>query len=122
MSRVATPAKILLVNGDTTVQQLRALMLRMKGYEVATSGTLHEAREKVAGGDYKLVIVDVGYFAEAGLLFCEEIKKDYPKIKVLLQSDGQLYLRPDSCPDNVISKQDGPHNFINEVEAMLETG
>ena len=122
MAPASAQNKILLVNGEVTLQYLRALMLRMKGYDVDSTTTLEEAKNKIAEDDYRLVIVDVGYFAEPGLLFCEEIKTKYPKIKVLLQSDNQLYLSPSSCPDKVVSKQDGPHSFISEVEAMLEAG
>jgi len=39
---------ILLVDGDTTVQQLRALILRLQGYRVDVAGSLDDARAKMA--------------------------------------------------------------------------
>jgi DNA-binding NtrC family response regulator len=111
----------LLVNGDNTVQQLRALMLRMAGHHVDTAAGLHAARAVFAAGRlYDLVIVDVGHFAAPGMDFCEEIKARYPRQKVLLQVDGHLFLNRESCPDQVVSKQDGPEHFVSEVERMLQ--
>src|SRR5579859_754798 len=114
--------RILLVDGDSTVQHLRALMLRMQGYDVDTAADLEAARTVIAAAaaHYNLVIVDVGHFADPGLEFCEEIKQRHPHQKVLMQVDGHLYLGRESCPDKVISKQDGPQHFVHEVERMLE--
>lgn len=113
--------RILLVDGDSTVQHLRALILRMQGYDVDTAADLDAARTVIAAvQQYQLIIVDVGHFAAPGLEFCEEIKQRYPRQKVLMQVDGHLYLGRESCPDKVISKQDGPQRFVHEVERMLE--
>ena len=116
MSRV----RILLVNGEPTVQHLRALMLRMKGYYVDTSATLEAAQDQVFERPYNLVIVDVGHFAAPGLEFCEEIKKKSPDLKVLMQVNDNVFLDRHSCPDSVVSKQEGPQNFIKEVETLLQ--
>jgi DNA-binding response OmpR family regulator len=113
--------KILLVNGDATVQHLRALMLRMRGYDVDTAATLDAAHEKISDRKHQLVIVDVGHFAGLGLTFCEEVKKKHPELKVLMQANGNVSSDPDSCPDKVISRQEGPQHFINEVESILQT-
>lgn len=113
--------RILLVDGDSTVQHLRALMLRMQGYDVDTAMDLDAARTVIATvPQYNLIIVDVGHFAGPGLEFCEETKQRHPRQKVLMQVDGHLYLGRESCPDKVISKQDGPQHFVHEVERMLE--
>jgi DNA-binding response OmpR family regulator len=63
-------SRILLVDGDTTVQHLRALMLRMQGYNVDTALDLDAARTVISATPvYDLVIVDVGHFADPGLKF-----------------------------------------------------
>jgi DNA-binding response OmpR family regulator len=97
-------------------------MLRMQGYDVDTAADLEAARTVIAAAatHYNLVIVDVGHFAAPGLEFCEEIKQRHPHQKVLMQVDGHLYLGRESCPDKVVSKQDGPQHFVYEVERMLE--
>ena len=114
-------SRILLVNGDHTVQHLRALMLRLKGYEVDLAASLNEARSKTDLIQYELVIVDVGHFAQPGLEFCEELKQKYPGQKVLMQMDYHLFLHGNTCPDAVVSKEEGPQSFVNEVESLLAT-
>ena len=114
-------SRILLVDGDSTVQHLRALMLRMQGYSVDTASDLDAARMVISAASvYDLLIVDVGHFAGPGLQFCEEIKQRHPHQKVLMQVDGHLYLGRETCPDKVVSKQEGPHHFVNEVERLLQ--
>lgn len=121
MHRAKRTSRILLVNGENTVQHLRALMLRMQGYRVDTAADLRAARAVIAAARlYDLVIVDVGHFAAPGLAFCEEIKSRYPGLKVLMQVDGSLFVNPASCPDEVVSKQEGPQHFVREVERMLQ--
>jgi DNA-binding response OmpR family regulator len=113
-------SRILLVDGDHTVQHLRALMLRMQGHEVDTAVDLSAACAVIASARrYDLVIVDVGHFAGPGLEFCEEIKQKYPRQKVLMQVDGHRYSGRESCPDQIVSKQEGPYHFVAEVERLL---
>ena len=111
---------ILLVNGDPTVQQLRALMLRMQGYRVDTASSLEDARAKMAGRSYKLVIVDVGHFADDGLDFCEEIKNRDPHQKVLIHAEDRVFPVKHDCPDDVVPKQEGPLTFVKAVERLLQ--
>jgi len=113
--------RILLVNGENTVQHLRALMLRMEGYRVDTAVDLRAARAVIsAARKYDLVIVDVGRFSAPGLAFCEEIKAKYTDLKVLMQVDGNRFVDPASCPGEVVSKEEGPQQFVREVERMLQ--
>ena len=120
MPRARRSPRILLVNGDATVQQLRALILRMEGHRVDTVADLRAAHAAVTTRSYDLVIVDVGHFAAPGLEFCEELKRRYPKQKVLMQTDPNVFLGRESCPDKVVAKQDGPHRFVQEVQKMLQ--
>lgn len=112
-------SRILLVNGDFTVQHLRALMLRFKGHLVETASILEAARQSLSAHTYDLVIVDVGHFAEPGLQFCEELKEKYPGQKFLMQVDDHLFLYGNTYPDKVISNEEGPQHFVAEVEKML---
>lgn len=120
MTPTRRKARILLVDGNSTVQHLRALMLRMRGYNVDTAIDLDAARTVISAAPvYDLLIVDVGHFADPGLEFCEEIKQRHPHQKVLMQVDGHIYLGRETCPDKVVSKQEGPHHFVEEVERLL---
>jgi len=113
---------ILLVNGTATVQNLRLLMLRMRGYTVHGALSLSDARRLLTAQSYELVIVDVGHYSAPGLEFCEELRTTHPLVKVMLQVEDNLLPFKHECPDKVIPKQEGPHAFVNEVEKVLATG
>lgn len=120
MSAARRSIWILLVDGDPTVQQLRALMLRMQGYRVDTAANLEHARTKMAERSYKLVIVDVGHFADDGLDFCEEIKNRDPHQKLLIHAEDRVFPVKSDCPDDVVPKQEGPVTFVKAVERLLQ--
>jgi len=94
-------------------------MLRMKGYFVTGASNIEEAREKLDEAIYHLTIIDVGHFARPGIEFCEQIKKKYPRMKVLMQAEDSAIHPREHCPDMVVPKQEGPHTFITEVERLL---
>jgi DNA-binding NtrC family response regulator len=119
MALKSARTRILLVQGDATVQHLRALMLRMKGHDVETARNLQEARTKLNARKYHLAIVDVGHFAGPGLEFCEEMKQQHHGLKVLMQAEDGVFPLTNSCPDRVVRKQEGPHHFVQEVERLL---
>jgi DNA-binding response OmpR family regulator len=120
MPREKSASRILLVNGDATVQHLRALMLRMEGHHVDTAANLQLARVAVSERSYDLIIVDVGHFAAPGLAFCEEIKEKHPGQKVLMQTDPHVFIEREACPDKVVPKQEGPQHFVHEVQRLLQ--
>ncbi len=119
MSSANRRTRILLIERDPTVQHLRALMLRMKGYEVTGSASLEDARVRLEEKHYQLLIIDVGHFAAPGIKFCEQMKQRHPRLKVLMQAEDSAIPPRETCPDRVIAKQDGPHHFITEVERLL---
>jgi len=110
---------ILLVDGDETLQGLRTLMLRLRGYRVERAASLEAARERIAEQGFGLVLIDVQKFPEIHLDFCEELKAAQPGVKVAFLANHTLYLPPDSCPDEVISRQDGPEQFLTEVDKLV---
>ncbi len=111
---------ILLVDGEATVQHLRALMLRMKGYRVDTVASLDDARARMRERSYKLVIVDVGHHADHGVEFCEEIKSSDPRQKVLIHAEDRVFPLKSDCPDDVVPRQEGPLAFMRAVERILQ--
>lgn len=107
--------RILLLNSEPTLRML----LQFRGYETATAGSYTEAREMLASTRYHLVIVQVEFEREAALEFCNEIKQAHPSMKVALLAHHILYFPPNSCPDDVIVRQDGPGQFLQQVEQLV---
>ena len=120
MPRAKRNSRILLVNGDATVRHLRALILRMERYDVDTAVDLKAAQAAACMRIYYFIFVFFGLFAPPVLYFCVEIKNKRPHQKVLMQADAHLYLERESCPDKIVTKQDGPQHFVAQVEQMLQ--
>jgi CheY-like chemotaxis protein len=110
---------ILLVDGDETLQGLRTLMLRLRGYQVDRVASLDEAARGVAQKHYHLVLIDVQRHPDAGLELCEQLKATRPGLKVAFLADHTLYLPPQTCPDQLIARQDGPEHFLRQVDELL---
>lgn len=109
---------VLLVDGDETLVKLRTLMLRLRGYEVERAANVEQARALLAINTYTAVIIDVRHDPGQALALCEEIKARHPRQKVALVANYTLYLPPLSCPDDVISRQDGPEQFLARVDNL----
>lgn len=109
---------ILLVAGDETAQHLRAMMLRLRGHAVERATDPGEALQKLGQKKYSLVIVDSNH-PEGAVEFCEEVKERMPGQKLAVLANNALYVQPASCPDDVISRHDGPEQFLIQVESLL---
>jgi len=110
---------ILLVDGDETLQGLRTLMLRLRGYQVDRVSSLEEAARRNAEKHYHLVLIDVQQHPDPGLELCEQLKATSPGLKVAFLADHTLYLPPQTCPDQLIARQDGPEHFLRQVDELL---
>ncbi|HSE49506.1 MAG TPA: response regulator [Terriglobales bacterium] len=110
---------ILLVDSDETLQGLRSLMLRLRGYQVDRVSSLADAALRAAQERYDMVIIDVREHPDAGLELCERLKATSPGLKVAFLADHTLYLPPQTCPDQLIARQDGPEHFLRQVDELL---
>ena len=110
---------ILLVDGEGGLQRLRAMLLSGRGFDAELAKSLEDGFQKIRQRQYQLVVVDVKHYAQAALDFCEEVKRECPDLKVALMADHTIYFPANTCPDEIIRKQDGPEAFLNQVEGML---
>ncbi|MCI0347935.1 MAG: hypothetical protein L0Z53_00785 [Acidobacteriales bacterium] len=107
--------RILLLDAEPTFR----LLLQFRGYETALAKSREEVRELLAQSSFNLVIVQVEFDRQAALDFCEELKKTYPTVRVALLAHHTLYFPPNSCPDGIIARQDGPIQFLQQVEELV---
>jgi CheY-like chemotaxis protein len=119
MSAARRSFSILLVDGDETLQGLRALMLRLRGYRVERVPSIPAAEEKLAAGGFDLVLIDIRQFVKVAVEFCESAKATHPGLKIAFLADHTLYLSRESCPDDVIARQDGPEQFLRQVDELV---
>lgn len=112
---MAAATRILLLNSETTFRML----LQFRGYETAVAKSYQEAREMLVAERYHLIIVQIEFEREAALQFCDELKQSHPELKIALLAHHTLYFPPSSCPDGVIVRQDGPIQFLQQVEQLV---
>jgi CheY-like chemotaxis protein len=112
---VSSSTSILLLNAEPTFR----LLLQFRGYETTMAKSREEVRELLAQAAYDLVIVQVEFERQSALEFCEELKQTYPSIKIALLAHHTLYFPANTCPDGIIARQDGPVQFLQQVEQLV---
>jgi len=110
--------KILLVDDDHVVRGLRATILGNLGHDITEAVSLSDARSLWSPGLFNLVIVDVKQSLSEAIDFCEEIKRVGKQVVAFL-TPYTAYVPKGACPDDVIHKEDGPANFVREVQQLL---
>jgi DNA-binding response OmpR family regulator len=111
--------KILLVDDESRIRDLRALILRGQGHVVQTAATLEEARAAWLPGKYSLIIVDLRRQPKEAMDFCEEIKQESPDQLVAFLTAPMIYVPSNSCPDDVIRQEEGPEEFVQRIQSLL---
>ncbi|MGH9750993.1 MAG: response regulator [Candidatus Polarisedimenticolia bacterium] len=77
---MATPARILLVDDDPTVLDLVRETLEGCGYTIDTANNSQEAIQRVKGGSYSMIILDLLLPDMNGFILAQEIKRLNPSL------------------------------------------
>jgi CheY-like chemotaxis protein len=94
-------------------------MLRLRGYRVERVDSVEMARQRAARESFQLILIDVQQHPQVGLEFCEELKARHPGLKIAFLANHTLYLPQQTCPDRIIAQQDGPEQFLSQVDELL---
>ena len=78
--------KILLVDDDKFIRDNFSERLKKNKYEVISAKDGEEAIEKIAAGNFGVVITDIGMPKVNGIEVLKFTKKNKPKIKVIMMS------------------------------------
>ncbi len=110
--------RIVLVQNDQYLIETRKAILESNGYEVRAVHTVDEARAVYRNFSCDLVIVDSEQNHRLAMDLCEEIKLADPSVSVAVIA---WYNTPaeSECPDEVIRREGGPHEFLSKVRAAL---
>ena len=112
--------KVLIVDPDPQLAETRCLILQSHGYEAKCISKSADVLASWLPRTYDLVLVDVQHNADLALDFCNELKqKDVAQLVALL-SDHHVWVPPHPCPDEVISRSDGPERFVQKVKSLLD--
>lgn len=87
-------AKILLVDDDTAILSMLSEVLTEDGIAVESAATAEECREKISGGSYDLIVLDVMLGGTDGFELCREIRG--------LVKCPVIFLSAKNTPDDVV--------------------
>lgn len=88
--------KILVVDDDAIVMKSCKRILEAEGFEVATVPSADDALEAIRKYDFDLLLIDVKMPKRDGMYLMREIKKDLPKIPIIVMSG---YPTPETIAD-----------------------
>jgi len=124
---MANPAqhRILVVDDDESVREVFTLMLREKGYEVATAENGFDALLKLKDVVIPEVIIsDLNMPEMSGFEFLSVVRRRFPKISVIASSGayGSRAVPTGVLADAFYAKgDDHPEALLNSVAALIET-
>ncbi|HXP47501.1 MAG TPA: response regulator [Terriglobales bacterium] len=112
-------ASILLVDDDSTMRSLRAVMLSAHGYDVGSASNSAEAQSAWEVTRPDLVLVAFSRYSKGTLEFLEAIKRVSPQQRVAFLNGESLHLAPLFYNGELIRKAEGPGDFLERVGALL---
>ena len=87
-------ARILVVDDDPTFRMLVQEWLQEEGYSVQTASGVEEALVLYRSDPFDLVITDMVMPIRGGVSFIMDIRRDYPRARILAMSGGD-YVEPE---------------------------
>jgi DNA-binding response OmpR family regulator len=119
---MAQAPRILLVDDEQSVQKLLAFPLRKEGYEVVPALDGREALERIRGGSFDLVVLDLMLPKVDGFDVCRQIRarSTVPIIMLTAKADEiDKVLGLELGADDYITKPFSVREFRSRVKAVL---
>jgi two-component system phosphate regulon response regulator OmpR len=118
-------AHLLVIDDDTRIRDLLHRYLSEQGFRVTTAADAAEARRKLEGLDFDLLIVDVMMPGESGLSLTKSLRdiKDVPIL--ILTALAEAESRVDGLEagaDDYLSKPFNPRELVLRVNNILRRG
>ncbi|MBI1922140.1 MAG: response regulator [Geobacter sp.] len=115
-------ARILIIDDEASIRLLYSQELSEEGHEVAEAANAAEAAEKLAGGTFDLVVLDVKLKNESGLDLLQKIVKERHNIPVIICSAFSCYKDDFSAwlADGYVVKSGDMTELKEEIKRILE--
>ena len=113
---------ILIVEDEPAIADTLAYALRTEGYVPTCCGLGRSALELAAGGDYALVILDVGLPDLSGFDVCRTLRRhsDVPVVFLTARSDEvDRIVGLELGADDYVAKPFSPREVVSRVRAIL---
>src|SRR5258708_12650610 len=104
------PARILVVDDQTSIAGLMGQLLTMRGYEVVAASDAQQAQAEVRRQAPDLILSDVRMPGKSGYDFCRELKSD-PATRLI---PFVLITGFTDSPDKVQGIETGANHFLNK--------
>lgn len=82
------PRSVLIVDDDAEMCEVMKQVLEGRGYQVACAADGVEASKAISGTDFDLVITDLIMPEKDGIQLMNEIRRKYPRVRVVAMSGG----------------------------------
>lgn len=121
---MTSPSHVLIVDDDQRIRDLLRDFLDANGYLVSLAGSAGEAREKMRGLVFDIVILDVMMPGETGLSFITQMRKSGTGTPILMLSaldQGQDRIAGlQSGSDDYLSKPFEPQELLLRLKNLLK--
>jgi two-component system, OmpR family, KDP operon response regulator KdpE len=111
---IARQGKLLIVDDDPSIRRVLVAALTATGFEVAEERTGERAIELLRKSSFDVVLLDLNMPGLGGLETCRELRKQHPKIGILM-----LTVR-DSPEDKVRLLDAGADDYITKPFILPE--
>ena len=116
---------LLVIDDDTRIRTLLKEFLSANGFRITVAGTAAEARRKLAGLDFDLIILDVMMPGESGVELTRSLRtdKDVPilMLTALSETDNRI-TGLEAGADDYLPKPFDPRELILRVNNILRRG
>jgi two-component system, OmpR family, phosphate regulon response regulator OmpR len=116
---------LLVVDDDTRIRNLLKQFLSENGFRITVAGNAEEARRKLAGLDFDLIILDVMMPGETGVQLTKSLRaqKDVPilMLTALSETDSRI-AGLEAGADDYLPKPFDPRELILRVNNILRRG
>ena len=118
-------AHLLVVDDDTRIRSLLSQYLTERGFRVTVAANAAEARRKLEGLDFDLLVLDVMMAGETGVELTKSLRetKDVPILMLTALSETDMRIRGlEAGADDYISKPFDPRELILRINSILRRG
>lgn len=116
---------LLVVDDDTRIRNLLKQFLTENGYRITVAGTAAEARRRLAGLDFDLIVLDVMMPGETGVELTEALRreKDVPilMLTALSETDSRV-AGLEAGADDYLPKPFDPRELLLRLNNILRRG
>ena len=115
-------AHILVVDDDRRIRQLLRTFLTENGFRVSTAGTAQEARDRMEGLAFDLVVLDVMMPGEDGMSFARGLRKETDMPILMLSARSEVESRIEGLEvgvDDYLPKPFEPRELLLRIMSVL---